>query len=168
MGIERAYTFDLQHLDIESMREIISLHIGQAGVRTGAACWELFCLEHNITPQGQLADGPGFDDDKLSTFFSEEESGKYVPRCVFLDLETGVVDEVRDGLYRDLYRPEQIISGKEDAANIFARGYNTLGREKIDVCMEQIRKMADASDVQGFMIYHSVGGGAFFQFLSRK
>lgn len=28
------------------MREIIAIHIGQAGVQVGAACWELFCLEH--------------------------------------------------------------------------------------------------------------------------
>jgi len=34
------------------MREIISVHIGQAGVQTGQQCWELFCLEHNIQPDG--------------------------------------------------------------------------------------------------------------------
>ena len=26
------------------MREIISIHIGQAGVQIGNSCWELFCL----------------------------------------------------------------------------------------------------------------------------
>jgi hypothetical protein len=26
------------------MREVISLHIGQAGIQTGNSCWELFCL----------------------------------------------------------------------------------------------------------------------------
>jgi tubulin alpha len=29
------------------MREVLSIHIGQAGVQLGNACWELFCLEHN-------------------------------------------------------------------------------------------------------------------------
>ena len=28
------------------MREVIALHIGQGGIQMGAACWELFCLEH--------------------------------------------------------------------------------------------------------------------------
>ena len=28
------------------MREIITIHIGQAGAQMGNACWELFCLEH--------------------------------------------------------------------------------------------------------------------------
>ena len=28
------------------MREVVGIHIGQAGVQIGNACWELFCLEH--------------------------------------------------------------------------------------------------------------------------
>ena len=28
------------------MRECISVHVGQAGVQMGNACWELYCLEH--------------------------------------------------------------------------------------------------------------------------
>ena len=30
------------------MRECITIHIGQAGIQSGNACWELFCLEHGI------------------------------------------------------------------------------------------------------------------------
>uniref|UniRef100_A0A1I7WB28 Tubulin domain-containing protein n=1 Tax=Heterorhabditis bacteriophora TaxID=37862 RepID=A0A1I7WB28_HETBA len=48
-------------------REIVSLHVGQAGVQIGNACWELYCLEH------------------------ETQSGKHVPRAVFVDLEPTVV-----------------------------------------------------------------------------
>lgn len=44
-------------------------------------------------------------------------AGKYVPRSIFVDLEPNVVDEVRVGKYRDLFHPEQLITGKEDAAN---------------------------------------------------
>ena len=33
------------------MRECISIHIGQAGIQTGNACWELYCLEHGIQPE---------------------------------------------------------------------------------------------------------------------
>lgn len=40
-----------------------------------------------------------------------------------------VVDEVRTGTYRQLFHPEQLISGKEDAANNFARGHYTIGKE---------------------------------------
>ena len=34
-----------------NMREVISIHIGQAGVQTGNSCWELYCLEHGIQPE---------------------------------------------------------------------------------------------------------------------
>ena len=64
----------------------------------------------------------GGGDDAFNTFFSETGAGKHVPRCVFLDLEPTVIDEVRTGTYRQLFHPEQLISGKEDAANNFARG----------------------------------------------
>ena len=36
-------------------------------------------------------------------------------------------DEVRNGTYRQLFHPEQLISGKEDAANNYARGHYTVG-----------------------------------------
>ena len=55
------------------MREVISIHIGQAGVQMGNACWwvchpvkvffvvilfpltrELYCLEHGIHPDGSI------------------------------------------------------------------------------------------------------------------
>lgn len=64
-------------------------------------------------------------DDAFNTFFSETGAGKHVPRAVFVDLEPTVIDEVRTGIYRQLFHPEQLISGKEDAANNFARGHYT-------------------------------------------
>lgn len=67
----------------------------------------------------------GVAHDAFNTFFSETGSGKHVPRAIFLDLEPTVIDEVRAGSYRQLFHPEQLISGKEDAANNFARGHYT-------------------------------------------
>ncbi|EKE39251.1 tubulin alpha-1 chain, partial [Entamoeba nuttalli P19] len=34
------------------MREVITINIGQAGCQLGNKCWELFCLEHGIQPDG--------------------------------------------------------------------------------------------------------------------
>ncbi len=34
------------------MRECISIHVGQAGCQIGNACWELYCLEHGLEPNG--------------------------------------------------------------------------------------------------------------------
>ncbi|KAF5782459.1 putative tubulin [Helianthus annuus] len=68
----------------------------------------------------------GGGDDAFNTFFSETGAGKHVPRAVFVDLEPTVIDEVRTGTYRQIFHPEQLISGKEDAANNFARGHYTM------------------------------------------
>ena len=74
----------------------------------------------------------GKGDDSFNTFFSETGSGKHVPRTVFVDLEPTVIDEVRTGTYKQLFHPEQLISGNEDAANNYARGHYTVGKEMID------------------------------------
>lgn len=54
------------------------------------------------------------------------------------------LDEARTGVYRNLYHPEQMISGKEDAANNYARGHYTIGREILDLVMERIRKLVSS------------------------
>lgn len=108
-----------------------------------------------------------------------------MPRALFVDLEPTVIDEVRTGLYRQLFHPEQLISGKEDAANNFARGHYTgkpisnavqisyflrflalfcicyvVGREIVELCLERIRKLADnCTGLQGFLVFNAVGGG---------
>ncbi|KAG6495047.1 hypothetical protein ZIOFF_042838 [Zingiber officinale] len=227
------------------MREIISIHIGQAGIQVGNACWELYCLEHGIQPDGIMPSVSGkdldvflslaqpdlgfffqiwvglfmwekrymlfglwdneiygvlldlysvnigstifcdsfswedilsslsnvlvvfFSDssvgvacDAFNTFFSETGAGKHVPRAIFVDLEPTVIDEVRTGSYRQLFHPEQLISGKEDAANNFARGHYTVGKEIVDLCLDRVRKLADnCTGLQGFLVFNAVGGG---------
>jgi tubulin alpha len=144
------------------MREAISIHIGQAGVQTGNGCWELYCLEHGIQPDGQMPSDKtiGGGDDAFNTFFSETGAGKHVPRAIYVDLEPTVCDEVRTGTYRQLFHPEQIISGKEDAANNYARGHYTIGKEIVDLVLDRIRKLADScTGLQGFLVFHATGGG---------
>lgn len=154
------------------MREIISLHVGQAGVQMGECCWELFCLEHGISPDGtasmalnysgsnQLQSLDGVADDAFQTFFSEVHASTYVPRSIFVDLEPTVVDEIRTGTYRQLFHPEQIINGNSDAANNYARGHYTVGKEMLEIVMERIRLLVErCNGMQGFMVFHAVGGG---------
>ncbi|XP_069413485.1 tubulin alpha-3 chain isoform X2 [Ovis canadensis] len=154
---------------LDFSRECISIHVGQAGVQIGNACWELYCLEHGIQPDGQMPSDKtiGGGDDSFNTFFSETGAGKHVPRAVFVDLEPTVVDEVRTGTYRQLFHPEQLITGKEDAANNYARGHYTIGKEIVDLVLDRIRKLADlCTGLQGFLIFHSFGGGTGSGFAS--
>ncbi len=46
-------------------------------------------------------------------------------------------------LFRDLFHPNNLITGKEDAANNYARGHYTIGKEQIGVTVDKIRTMAE-------------------------
>ena len=52
-----------------------------------------------------------------------------------------LTDEVRTGIYRQLYHPEQMITAKEDAANNYARGHYTVGKELVDQVLDRLRKL---------------------------
>jgi tubulin alpha len=109
-------------------------------------------------PDGTMERQP--EDKGFSTFFDESSSGTYVPRAVMIDLEPTVINQVRMGDYGKLYHPDFLISGKEDAANNYARGHYTVGKDLLDVSLGRIRKLADQCDkLQGFLIFHSLGGG---------
>jgi len=142
------------------MRQIISIHVGQAGIQVGTSVWELYLLEHGLDVEGRFKDNHRPDDSSFQTFFSESESGKHVPRSLFIDLEPSVIDEIQHNEFRKLFHPQQMITGKEDAANNFARGHYTVGKDIIDPCIERIRRLADSCDgLQGFMQFSAVGGG---------
>lgn len=53
-----------------------------------------------------------------------------------------------------------MLSGKEDAANNFARGMRHCSKMILGSVVESVRNQTEACDnLQGFMIYHSFGGG---------
>ena len=90
-----------------------------------------------------------------------------MPRAVFIDLEPTVIDEIRTGAYRQLFHPSLLISGQEDAANNYARGHYTIGKEIVDLTLDRIRKLADqCTGLQGFLLFHSFGGGTGSGFTS--
>jgi tubulin alpha len=63
-------------------------------------------------------------------------------------------------MYRSLFHPDQMITGKEDAANNYARGRYTVGRGLVDQVLNKVRRVADnCSGLQGFLIFRSFGGG---------
>jgi tubulin alpha len=61
----------------------------------------------------------------------------------YICLHFVLTDEVCTGTYRGLFPPEQLITGIEDAANNYARGYYTVGKEILDVVLDGTRKLAE-------------------------
>ncbi|CAD8187257.1 unnamed protein product [Paramecium octaurelia] len=115
------------------MREVITIQVGQGGIQVGNACWELFCLEHQIQLNGQLINQQIIDkNDALRTLFFESDLQKLVPRSILLDLESSIIDEVKTGKFKEMFNPEQLISGKGGTAHNFGRGYYSIGQEYID------------------------------------
>merc|ERR1712151_857308 len=142
-------------------REIISIALGQCGIQMCNNAWELFALEHGIQKDGTNPNDKsvGEEDDPHNTFFAEVGE-RNVPRCVFVDLEPSVCDEIKVGEYRAMFNPDSMITNKEDAASNYARGHYTVGKEIIDKVMDKIRRLADQyTGLQGFFVYHGVGGG---------
>ncbi|KAL1123155.1 hypothetical protein AAG570_002242 [Ranatra chinensis] len=127
----------------------------------GNASWELYCLEHGLREDGTLSEDLKIQQyDGFTSFFAESESGTYSPLALMVDLEPTVIDEIRTGKFKNLYHPNQLMSGKEDAANNYARGFYAVGSDSIELAMERLKKIADKCDsLQGFIVFHSVGGG---------
>ncbi|POI26570.1 hypothetical protein CIB84_009681 [Bambusicola thoracicus] len=66
-----------------------------------------------------------------SSVISSYRTGKHMPHAVFVDLEPTLIDEVHMGTYRQLFRPEQLITGKEDVANNYFQVYYTTGKDDL-------------------------------------
>jgi len=143
------------------IREVITISLGQGGIQLNNAVQEQYLAEHDMNLDGTPQKDFDAEDRKLLTFFEEIQGGSdYVPRQVSVDLEPTVLDDIRTSTFKDLYYAEDLINSEEDAAENFARGHYTVGKEMIGKVNDLIRaKVENADNVQGFVINHAVGGG---------
>lgn len=148
------------------LREMICIHVGGAGCRMGDAFWDTLCLEHGIGPDGK---GPARQQDRRSfeTFFAYD-GGRYTPRAIFIDTDPAPINAIRTGPNKSRFRAEQFIAGKESAAGNFALGSERLGRDLANAALDLIRsEAARATDLAGFLVFHSVAGGTGSGVLAR-
>jgi tubulin beta len=142
------------------MSEIITIHIGHCGITLGAKFWETLCHEHGIDPNGTYDGDSDQQLERINVFFNKATGGRYIPRAVLVDLEPNALDTLRAGVYGKMFRLDNFIFGQSGAGNIWAKGYHTEGAELIDSLFNVIRREAEeCSDLQGFIVVHSVGSG---------
>jgi tubulin beta len=142
------------------MREIVHIQTGQCGNQIGAKFWEVISGEHGISEDGVYVGSDPLQLDKISVYYNESSTKKYVPRAVLVDLEPGTIDAIKRSRYGKLYRPDNSISGQSGAGNNWAKGHYTEGAEKVDAVLDVVRKEAENCDcLQGFQMIHSLGGG---------
>nr|CDS22188.1 tubulin alpha chain [Echinococcus granulosus] len=143
--------------------EVISVFAGQCGTQVSQAVWELMAVEHGVGPDGMLIDPSAetdYDKQSGNVFFMVDNKDRYVPRTTIVDTEPTVIDEVRCGLYRTMFNPRGLISGLEDMANNFGRGYYGVPQTLIDATINSIRKEVEHTDLlQAILFCHAYGGG---------
>jgi len=177
-------------------REVISVHVGQAGNQTGATNFQKMAEEHMLgldskldvdrKPNGKVdktsakykeiavdEDGDGIPDclEEIDVFFDALNQDKtdyrlnttWVPRCIVVDLEPGVVSGLKDshkGFHKQIDDHDLFVTGASGAGNNWAKGHYTEGAEHVENVMDKIRNQQEKADAtQAFTLYHSIGGG---------
>jgi len=178
-------------------REVIHVHVGQAGNQSGATTFELLREEHLLDDECKFNvprkengnvdkrhekykaavkddDGDGIPDqlEEVDVFFHPnliDEGGDYrlnttwIPRCVVVDLEPGVVAGLKEShkpFHTQIENNNLYVTGASGAGNNWAKGHYTEGAEHVDEVMNKIRVQQEKTDAtQAFTLYHSIGGG---------
>lgn len=91
-------------------------------LRIGAKFWEVVSDEHGIERDGLYKGNNDMQLERISVYYNEIGSNKYVPRAVLVDLEPGTMDSVRSGPLGGLFRPDNFIFGQSGAGNNWAKG----------------------------------------------
>ncbi|CAD8196611.1 unnamed protein product [Paramecium pentaurelia] len=140
------------------MREILSFHVGQAGVQMGNTAWELLCLEHGIQP-----DGSATSSQNLQVLFSESQTKTNVPRAAFFDEDPLTINQINKGPLKKVFNQNLIKLFKDNSSSIWPSkkiaSYDQQDRST-RTAEEIIRKMLESADAaSAIIIYHSLAGG---------
>jgi tubulin alpha len=157
---------------MSQVREILSINVGQAGCQLGHSVWKQYNAEHKVVPGDPWKATDSIPEDqkdevdadqvliKAKTFYDVSGGEQMIPRNLFIDLEESCVQQIKKSKMGKQFNPDYSITGKEDAANNFARGHYTVGKEKMDSINEKVKNMVESCDnLQGFLMCHAVGGG---------
>ena len=79
-----------------SMNGIVCISLGQCGNAIGTKFWEVICPEHGIDPTGRYIGDNPIQLEKIDVFFHKTDNNIYIPRAIFVDLEQGNIDLIRD------------------------------------------------------------------------
>jgi len=147
-------------------REVVSIHIGQAGIQTGAATWNLNRYENNLNRDGTLKTDEEGDfsysfHKSCDVLFHERNNGTYSPRALFIDSEPKVINEcVRTSSLKNLFIEEYNVNGKQDASNCFARGRFAVTKEIHQYVVTALRRNVEQCDaLAGVQLTSSNCGG---------
>ena len=146
------------------MREIISIQGGKCGNEIGLKFWERISDEHGVDPRGQYHEDCDLQLEKIEVFYKEYSGCDYMyhPRNICFDLKTSTMDHVWNSSYGHIFDPENFVfGGTEGTKGNWGKGHYTESAELIDWLLDAVRREAEESESpQGFMLSHSMEGGA--------
>eukprot|EP00485_Elphidium_margaritaceum_P008443 CAMPEP_0202695876 /NCGR_PEP_ID=MMETSP1385-20130828/9330_1 /ASSEMBLY_ACC=CAM_ASM_000861 /TAXON_ID=933848 /ORGANISM="Elphidium margaritaceum" /LENGTH=500 /DNA_ID=CAMNT_0049351955 /DNA_START=46 /DNA_END=1548 /DNA_ORIENTATION=- len=154
-------------------REIVFVPVGQCGNQLGTVFWQTLCGEHHIDEKtGKYQPTKNPDDtkqeerdtqlhlEKIDVYFEETAKRRYVPRCVLVDLEPGVIETLKAKAIGSLFKPDNFVFGVNGGANNWAKTHYQDGPEFIDEILDVIRRSMESADSpQGIQVTQSLGGG---------
>ena len=148
------------------MREVLSLHVGQAGCGVGVDMWKQFYDELEQGKGIALSQTKSTHDFQVrgeSTFFRESSSGIFTPRAVFVDTDPMLHDSVNrlsQHIKNDGFR-EQVIACKRDARSVYHAGKKECQEAGLlDSAFEKVIDSVEACDnLGGLIVQRSIGGG---------
>jgi len=150
-------------MDSMKKNEILTIGIGQGGIRVNNSFWEEMMKEHNISFRTRKYDGDTdsqHDDLGRCNVYFEEKSSRFVPRAILVDLEPASEAVIKSSRMARMFRPENMAFGKTGSSHNWAKGHYTEGAKLIDEVMDIVRKEAERCDCpQGSHIIHTLGGG---------
>lgn len=139
-------------------RECPVISVGQCGIQFGNVLWRQYAAQHDIQRDGEMKTNLG--DNTLDHYFQETGAGRYVPRSLHVDLEPGVIQATKRSSWGGFFNDDFMVDAPEDAANNFARGHYSVGKDNLDKTMQKIRLLAERCErIDRFILNHAVGGG---------
>jgi len=142
------------------MKEIISIHVGGAGMNIGAAFWEMMAREHNISADGLVK---GEEDGYINKFFYEKkDNSSLMARALFMDTDCCETNKIKKSDIKGIISAQSVCTGKEESGACWARmSYSSFSSLYHDSGFyDYLRKQAESCEkLDGFILTFSFGGG---------
>lgn len=142
------------------MGEIISIVLGKCGNQMGTKSLETIAAEHGLDSKGRYVGDAREQLDRINVFFRKSGDDRYFPRALLVDLEPGVIEAVKSGDWGGFYDGSNVVFAQSSAQNNWAKGRYSEGEELRSSVMHRLRLETErAENLQGFVLFHSLGGG---------
>jgi len=148
------------------MREVVSIHIGQAGCGVGIDVWNAIQNEarpNRFSDTSTAGNVFGSSESPCGTFLYETDSGVFRPRTVFIDTDPLLHDSAfaNSNLNSHGLTSEDVLIYRQDCRSIYHEGKNQSRSLNItEDGMSLVQRQLERCDrVGGIMLFRASGGG---------